>query len=134
MDLRWSWAGLATSLIVLLSACGDDEALGGQQDASVATGGTAGAAGMTVDAGKDVTSDAGGGGSDAAVDVAMESAPPDAAPDAIADASTEGDAPDPLAPDFSLVDENPNSTTYQQKVSPRDYLGKVSAYYFGQAT
>lgn len=37
-------------------------------------------------------------------------------------------------PDFSLVDQNPNSATYQQAVSPHDYHGKVSAWYFGHAT
>ena len=37
-------------------------------------------------------------------------------------------------PDFSLVDVNPNSATYNQAVSPRDYLGQVSAWYLGNAT
>ena len=37
-------------------------------------------------------------------------------------------------PDFSLVDVNPNSATYNQNVSPRDYLGQTSAWYFGHAT
>lgn len=37
-------------------------------------------------------------------------------------------------PDFSLVDVNPTSATYNQRVSPRDYLGKTSAWYFGHAT
>lgn len=40
---------------------------------------------------------------------------------------------EPVA-DFSLVDVNPTSETYDQEVSPRDYLGGVSAYYFGAAT
>jgi hypothetical protein len=40
---------------------------------------------------------------------------------------------EPLA-DFSLVNANPNSDTFDQEVSPRDYLGGVSAYYFGAAT
>jgi len=39
-----------------------------------------------------------------------------------------------LAPDFQLQDVNPNSTTTGQDVSPRDYLGTTSAYYFGAAT
>ncbi len=39
-----------------------------------------------------------------------------------------------VVPDFSLVDLNPNSTTYEQPVSPRDHLGKVSAWYFGHST
>lgn len=37
-------------------------------------------------------------------------------------------------PGFSLVDVNPASTTYNQPVSPGDYLGKVSAWYFGHST
>jgi hypothetical protein len=39
-----------------------------------------------------------------------------------------------LAPDFSIQDVNPNSTTHGQDVSPRAQLGKVSAWYFGHAT
>ncbi len=37
-------------------------------------------------------------------------------------------------PDFSLKDFNPNSARYFEDVSPRDYLGQVSAWYFGSAT
>jgi hypothetical protein len=36
-------------------------------------------------------------------------------------------------PDFALTDVNPASPTHDQQVSPRDYLGKVSAWYFGRA-
>jgi hypothetical protein len=36
-------------------------------------------------------------------------------------------------PDFSLADVNPASASYAQQVSPRDYLGKISAWYFGKA-
>lgn len=38
------------------------------------------------------------------------------------------------APDFSLVDVNPGSVSYEERVSPRDELGQVSAWYFGHAT
>lgn len=44
-----------------------------------------------------------------------------------------GSAP-ALQPDFLLQDVNSNSATNGQNVSPRDYLGLVSAYYFGHAT
>lgn len=45
------------------------------------------------------------------------------------------DEPSPLAlADFSAVDVNPQSARYQQSVSPRDYLGQVSAWYFGHST
>ena len=40
---------------------------------------------------------------------------------------------EPVA-DFSLVDLNPNSATYNQSLSPRDFLGQTSAWYFGHAT
>ena len=36
--------------------------------------------------------------------------------------------------DFALLDVNPTSATYNQTVSPRDYLGQVSAWYFGHST
>ena len=36
-------------------------------------------------------------------------------------------------PDFHLTDTNPHSPTGGQVVSPRDELGKVSAWYFGHA-
>ena len=39
-----------------------------------------------------------------------------------------------LVPDFSLTDVNATSATLDQDVSPRDYLQKVSAWYFGHAT
>lgn len=42
--------------------------------------------------------------------------------------------PGEMAPDFALEDANPNSPTATEDVSPRDYVGKVSAYYFGHAT
>ena len=39
-----------------------------------------------------------------------------------------------IQPDFALQDVNPASATNGTNVSPRDYLGLVSAYYFGHAT
>lgn len=38
------------------------------------------------------------------------------------------------APDFSILDVNPNSSTSSQPVSPRNYATNVSAWYFGHAT
>jgi hypothetical protein len=49
-----------------------------------------------------------------------------------AEAAPEGE--DDLVADFSLIDVNPNSASYNQPVSPRDFLGGVSAWYFGQST
>jgi hypothetical protein len=37
-------------------------------------------------------------------------------------------------PNFGLVDVTPASATYNQTVSPRDYLGQVSGYYFVRTT
>jgi len=37
-------------------------------------------------------------------------------------------------PDFSLLDLNQSSATFALQVSPRDYLGGVSAWYFGDAS
>lgn len=37
-------------------------------------------------------------------------------------------------PDFALADVNPSSSSFGRTVTPRDFLGKVSAYYFGYST
>lgn len=37
-------------------------------------------------------------------------------------------------PDFSLLDVNETSPTHDTRVSPRDYLDQVSAWYFAEAT
>ena len=39
-----------------------------------------------------------------------------------------------MVADFGLVDVNSTSSTYNQPVSPRDFVGVVSGWYFGQAT
>lgn len=36
--------------------------------------------------------------------------------------------------DFSLLDVNETSLTYNKQLSPRDYLEHISAWYFGHAT
>jgi hypothetical protein len=41
---------------------------------------------------------------------------------------------DDMVPDFALTDVNSTSSTYNQSVSPRDYLARASAWYFGLAT
>ncbi len=45
-------------------------------------------------------------------------------------------APDPtgtVVSDFSLEDENTTSPLYGTPVSPRDFLTKISGWYFGHA-
>ena len=37
-------------------------------------------------------------------------------------------------PDFSLQDVNPASVTFDERVSPREFEGRISAWYFGHAT
>jgi hypothetical protein len=37
-------------------------------------------------------------------------------------------------PDFSLPDVNSNSLSHGQDVSPRQFMGQISAWYFGHAT
>jgi hypothetical protein len=39
-----------------------------------------------------------------------------------------------IAPDFNLTDVNQNSASYNQAASPRNYLTKASAWYFGHST
>ena len=41
---------------------------------------------------------------------------------------------DQPAPDFSLIDANPASATAGTYVSPQQYRGKITAWYFGFAT
>jgi hypothetical protein len=41
---------------------------------------------------------------------------------------------DERVPDFSIPDVNPASLRSGENVSPRDYEGRVSAWYFGHAT
>jgi hypothetical protein len=45
-----------------------------------------------------------------------------------------GTPPPGLVPDFTLQDVNPASASYPGTVSPRQHLGRVSAWYFGHAT
>lgn len=37
-------------------------------------------------------------------------------------------------PDFGLADVNLTSPTYNETVSPRDYIGQVTGWYFGHST
>lgn len=51
------------------------------------------------------------------------------------DSTSEPPVPDAEALlDFSVIDVNANSVRYQAAVSPRDYLGQISAWYFGLST
>jgi hypothetical protein len=54
-----------------------------------------------------------------------------------ADGSGSEETPQPsneALPDSSLTDVNADSARFREVVSPRDYLGRVSAWYFGHST
>jgi hypothetical protein len=51
-----------------------------------------------------------------------------------ADADDTTDASEDASEEFVLLDVNTTSPTYGAVINPRDYLGQVSAYYFGHAT
>lgn len=112
-------------------ACGEDEPF-------EALAGSGGMVALDAGAGKDAAVDATSmdAGNDAAASDALTDVGSDAASDAkpTLDAASDADATVAMVPDFALVDENAASTTYQKSVSPRDYLGQVSAWYFGHAT
>jgi hypothetical protein len=42
--------------------------------------------------------------------------------------------PASVVPDFKIEDVNPNSVTHGDSISPREYLGQISCWYFGHAT
>ncbi|MBD3161305.1 MAG: hypothetical protein GF346_03805 [Candidatus Eisenbacteria bacterium] len=54
------------------------------------------------------------------------------------DDSSEPTSSDPsgeeVVADFAVVDVNPNSSTHEEVVSPRQFLEQISAWYFGHAT
>ena len=50
------------------------------------------------------------------------------------DTDTDTDPGPILVPDFGLIDVNPTSNTGGTEVSPRDYLQKVSGWYFTHST
>lgn len=129
----------------LAAACGNDElfresgldvATGGSASAhssggTTADGGTTAGGGTTASGGSTADASSGGtaGGSSGSGGALAD------ASDGASDAADGADAfPGPVVPDFKLVDENPNSPHYKQNVSPRDYLGQVSAWYFGHST
>ena len=41
---------------------------------------------------------------------------------------------EPEIADFSVLDVNPTSATFNQMIGPSDFRGQVSAWYFGFAT
>lgn len=79
------------------------------------------------------TPDSDAGGADSDTDTADS---PDSNTDEPADepAGDQQVLSDETLPDFSVVDVNVGSLRYEEAVSPRYYLGRISAWYFGSAT
>jgi len=122
------------------SACGHDELWLGADAGLESTGGVASKPGGP-DASSGGTTSSGGAAGAGAGDASGDGLAGSAG--ALADASDAAeagndadasDAPGAVVPDFKLLDENPASALYKKQVSPRDYLGQVSAWYFGHAT
>jgi hypothetical protein len=141
LGLALPLAGFGAVLSGAIPGCGSDERVGASADAGddLATGGSGGNGASGGSAGVGGAGGGGAGGSGGSTADAASDATSDALADALADASGDAsdaasDGPSGLAPDFSLEDVNPNSSLYQTTVSPSDYLGRVSAWYFGHAT
>lgn len=117
-------------LWLLAAACTapkDDTAAGDPTDTAADTATAGDTAGDTAPDTGDTTGDT----SDTAADTADTAA--DTGTDTGADTGDTGLSA--LAvPDFALADLNPASTRYGQSVSPRDYMEKVSGWYFIHAT
>lgn len=140
---RSTAVSLLLALGLVAGACGDEEPVDGS-DASAGSGGSGGSSGSSGSGGSGGGGAAGSGGTaeDAGADASSGGAAghagtsADASFDAAGAAgqSDGGDAMSQLMPDFGLYDVNPNSPRYQELVSPKDYSGQVSAWYFGHST
>jgi hypothetical protein len=140
LGLALPLAGFGAVLSGAMPGCGGDERLGASADAGddLATGGSGGS-GASGGSGGGAAGAGGAGGNGGSTADAASDTTSDALADALADSSGDAsdaasDGPSGLAPDFSLEDVNPNSSLYQTSVSPTDYLGRVSAWYFGHST
>ncbi|HNC97937.1 MAG TPA: hypothetical protein PKW90_17540, partial [Myxococcota bacterium] len=80
----------------------------------------------TADSGLDSSRDSGSGHS--------ADSSPDSTVDSVADSGVDSGPTYNMLPDFALEDQNPTSVRYGEVVSPRDYLTKVSGWYFLHAT
>ena len=54
--------------------------------------------------------------------------------DSLEEVLVEGEASTQAMPDFALVDVNGTSSSYNQAISPSDYLEQVSGWYFTYST
>jgi hypothetical protein len=137
-----SIAELSAALLLLaavLAGCSDErrERLPSTPFALASTGGTSGAGGTGAGAGAG-QGGAGQGGGHAGAGAAGGAV---GGTGAAAGSGSGGDAgaggacsPGGVVADFHLIDVNPNSPTGGAPVSPRDYLQRVSGWFFGTAT
>ena len=120
---------MAGALIV--AGCYDAEEISPVTTTSVSNGGSTSAGGATATGGMTAsggaTSTAGAGGE-------STGGTSSGGVGGVGGATGTGGMVAQIVPDFSLIDLNTASPTSGQAVSPRDYLGKVSAWYFGHST
>ena len=130
--MRYLSAILVVALVPMLG-CNFDIAAGGPDD----DGSFNSNSGDGADPAGPTGSDIGGGDADPGGGEEPDTGePPDPGTEDPPDAQPEEPpvASDEALPDFSVVDVNAESARYLQAVSPRDYLGQVSAWYFGHST
>lgn len=116
-------AVLAGALAIgLAAACSSstDPAFDGLPPTTTSGGGGAGAEGAGGATSTSSTSGTGGSGGSSASGASSGT-------------GGEGGEPPGPKPDFNLLDVNETSATYDAYVGPHDYLGQVSAWYFGSA-
>jgi hypothetical protein len=115
--------------VVSLTACASDDGRAdeGPSDTGVPTSSTMGSVGSTGPIGS--TGETGG-------DVThgeSSSTSSESSTSATSEPTDDG-GPSGIVPEFALADVNPTSATFEQAVSPRDYLEKTSGWYFTHAT
>lgn len=124
----------ALLLSALLVGCAGDDGVASDSDSSASgdastsnsTAGSTGASeGMTEGTGST-------GATDGSGSTSTGSTSDEASTTAGTDATTTGDGG--IAPDFGLLDVNEGSASFDEVVSPRDYLEKVSGWYYTHAT
>jgi hypothetical protein len=117
--------------VASLAACTGDDVGGsgeGPGDSGMLTSTTAGSATTTGSASAADSTDEEGDGSAGTTSAAMTTDTGDET------AGTDEGSQDDVVPEFALLDLNPSSLTFEQPVSPRDHLEKVSGWYFTHAT
>ena len=137
----------AILVLAMLAGCGDDgSGSATEPDSASGSGGTSGSSGSSgatdegtsaasgESTGGSATTDGSTGATTAWTTGAMTTSATSEGESSGTSAGTTTEGADPAAPDFSLIDVNSNSATFEDAVSPRDYLEMVSGWYFTHAT